>query len=217
MMRMLCAALAALLLLTAGAGASAEAGYNFKGLSLDELYDIRARLDAVIVEQEAAQGATHYEEGSYLVGRDLPEGDYALQERENAVFASVAVRTGDSADAALLLHKLISGQADVHLTKDAWVTLSEAWAWPLGTEPAMVAGDGSAGEGAYLVGVQLAPGMYEVTPDDRAPLASYGVYSGILGTNALLTRFEVLHAPTELALEDGEYVELSGCALTPIE
>ena len=215
MMRRLCVALMALLLLMTWGGALAEADYDFSGMGLDELYDIRARLDTAIARLEAAGGAHHYEDGSYLVGRDLPEGDYTLQEMENAVFASVAIRTEDSSDSALILHKLISGQVDVHLAKDTWVTLSEARAYPLGTEPSRISADGEAGEGAYLVGVQLAPGQYDVIMDDKAPLSSYSVYSGILGTDAKLTRFEVLHEQTELTLEEGEYVELSGCLLTP--
>lgn len=214
MKRILCACLAALLLM---AGWAALAEPDFSGLSLEELYAARLRLDAAIEALESAQGAGYYEDGSYLVGRDLPEGDYALQERENAVFASVVVRAGDSAGDALILHKLVSGQADLHLSKGTWVTLAEVLAWPLGAEPSLLGEDGSAGEGAYLVGEQLPPGDYVAVPEGKAPLSSYSVYSGILGAEAQLTKFEVLHGEVTLALEQGDYVELSGCRLNPAE
>lgn len=217
-MRRLLACCMALLLLGSCGVAQAAPDFDYTTLTIDELLELRAELDEVIEAKEAEESVGFYEDGTYLVGSDLPVGDYAIQERENAMFSSVSVRAGDSDDAALILHKLISGQLDIHLAKDTWVTLSEARAWPLGAEPSILHEDGSAGEGAYLVGIQLSAGDYLAKIDEKAPLASYSVYSGILGEeDALLTKFEVLHGETELELESGEYVELSGCTLTPIE
>ena len=194
MKRMLCACMAALLLSVTVAPALAE--YDFSGLTLEELYDVRARVDEAIATLEAGGDERYYEEGSYLVGADLPEGDYVLFERENAMFASVVVRSGDSSESALILHKLISGQADIHLTKDTWVTCSVVRSRPLAaaTEPA----DAD-------------------TVQDKAPLSSYSIYSGIPGTDAQLTKFEILHRETELSVSDGDYIELSGCVLSAIE
>ena len=188
MKRMLCACIAALLMSAILATALAE--YDFSGLTLEELYDVRARVDETIAALEAGGDVSYYEDGSYLVGADLPEGDYVLYERENAVFASVVVRAGDSAESALILHKLISGQADIHLAKDTWVTFAEVRARPM-EATAEVAAAGMAGEGAYLVGVQLPAGQYLVTAQDKAPLSSYSIYSGILGTDAQIGRAHV--------------------------
>lgn len=216
MKRMVCACLAALLLAT-GCAALATAGIDFSGLTLDQLYEAREALNAAISALEAENGATFFEDGSYLVGRDIPEGDYALQERENVMFASVVVRAGDTEADALLLHKLITGQADIHLETDTWVTLSGIRAWPLGTEPSRLAADGSAGEGAYLVGTQLPAGVYTASQDGWSPLSSYSIYSAIAGVEAQLTKFEVLHGDVTLILSEGDYIELSGCVLTPLE
>ena len=214
-MRRLLAWLLALLILTGGCGALAEAEYDFSSLSVAELYALREKLDETIETKEAEEGAGFYEEGTYLVGSDLPVGDYAIQERENAMFASVIVRAGKSADAPLILHKLISGQADVHLVRNTWVTFSEVRAWPLGAEPSLMNESGTVSEGAYLVGRQLPEGTYRVDVADRAPLSSYSVYSGILGSGQeTLTKFEVIHGDTELTLAVGDYVELSGATMT---
>ena len=213
MKRILCACLAALLLWAAAAAMAAE--YDFSGLTLEQLYDVRGQVDKAIEAQESAGEANFYDDGSYLVGTDLPEGDYVLIEQEDALFASVVVRAGGSADDALILHKLISGQADIHLKKDTWVTLSEVRARPL--EASEAADCSAVGEGAYLVGVQLPAGRYTAVAQDRAPLSSYSIYSGILGTDAQLTKFEVLHGEVELTLADGDYIELSGCTITAIE
>ena len=213
MKRVLCAALAALVL-TLG-GAQATPGLDFSGMTLEELYDARAELDAAIAALEGDGTPTFYEDGGYLVGEDIPEGDYALLEREDAVFASVVVRNGDSPDAELILHKLVTGRADIRLTKGTWVTFSELRVCPLGSEPEALDPDGSVGEGAYLVGRQLAPGRYTVSPVDRAPLSSYSVYTDMLGTQAQLIKFEVLHEAVALNLSEGDYVELSGCSMSP--
>ena len=60
----------------------------------------------------------------------------------------------------------------------------------------------------------LPAGRYAARPAEKAPLSSYSVYSGILGTGAQLLKFEVLHETVALELQEGEYVELSGCTLT---
>ena len=216
-MRRLMACLLATLMLAGGGAAQAAPDFDYTSLTIDELLELRAELDEVIEAKEAEESVGFYEDGTYLVGSDLPVGDYAIQERENAMFASVVVRAGKTADDPLILHKLISGQADVHLVRNTWVTFSEVRAWPLGAEPSLMGEDGAVGEGAYLVGKQVPAGTYRVAVADRAPLSSYSVYTDILGTQAQLIKFEVLHEAVALNLSEGEYVELSGCALSPIQ
>ena len=217
-MRRLMACLLATLMLAGGGAAQAAPDFDYTSLTIDELLALRAELDEVIEAKEAEESVGFYEDGTYLVGSDLPVGDYAIQERENAMFASVVVRAGKTADDPLILHKLISGQADVHLVRNTWVTFSEVRAWPLGAEPSLMGEDGAVGEGAYLVGKQVPAGTYRVAVADRAPLSSYSVYSGIVGSGKEeLLKFEVLHEEAELALEAGEYIELSGAVMTYIQ
>ena len=120
MIRKLWVCLVALALLVTTCAALAVPEYDFSGLTLAELYRVRAQLDAAIAALEASAGSGGYDAGSYLVGEDLPEGDYAVQELENAMFASVVIRTGDSEGDALILHKLVNGQLDIHLPKNIW-------------------------------------------------------------------------------------------------
>ena len=217
-MRRLWACLLALAVLATGCAACASADYDFSTLSIAELYALRAQLDEAIEAREAEEATGFYEDGTYLVGSDLPVGDYAIQERENAMFASVIVRAGKNPDDPLVVHKLVSGQADIHLVRNTWVTFFEVRAWPLGAEPSLMGDDGAVGEGAYLVGKQLPVGSYTVSVADKAPLSSYSVYSGILGSGKEeLIKFEVLHGDTELTLNAGDYVELSGATMTFIQ
>ena len=192
----------------------AQAEDSIDGMSLDALYALRERVDARISELEQASDPSYYDSGTYCVGTDLPAGDYMLLEYEDAVFASIIVRTEAAEDSGLLAHHLVNGQSVIHLEAGTWVTFSEARAYPLKKAPR--AGEGPWGEGGYLVGEMLPAGEYLLTPTDLAPLSSYSVYDGILGTNAQLTRFEVLRGETTIELHEGEYIELSGCGLKTI-
>lgn len=208
------ACLAALLVLLLAAGCAAAEAPDFSGMTLEQLYEVRAQLEARIEELEAEE-AVYYDDGRYFVGRDLPEGDYALTEREDSLFASVAVRRDESADGEVILYKLVNRSAVIRLEKNTWVTFMDLRAWPLGSEPESVREDGSVGEGGYLVGTQIPAGNYTLAPDEWAPLSSYSVYSGILGTGAKQIALEVLRGAKEMSLADGDYIELSGCTLTP--
>lgn len=209
--RTLAALLAALVLLAAAPSATAAPALDLNVLSLEELYGLRQQIDAQIAALESATGAVLYESGGYRVGTDIPAGDYALYENSDAVFASAVVRAGDSEESELVTYHLINGQAVIRLVPDTWLTLSEATAVPISQAEAV--SDGFAGEGGYLVGVTLPAGTYTAVPLEKAPLSSYSVYSGILGSNAQLLKFEVLHEATPITLAEGEYIELSGCGL----
>ncbi|MBR1559828.1 MAG: hypothetical protein IJ646_06275 [Clostridia bacterium] len=206
--------LSAVLILLLLGGALAE-GWDFSRQSLDELYAIRDLLNARIGELERSDGVQVYESGTYQVGSDLPAGDYVLVEYENAMFASVIIRESQAEDSNLLAHHLIDHQLVVRLEAGTWITFSEARAYPLDQAP--VAEDGVTGEGGYLVGALLPAGWYDVRLTDFAPLSSYSIYDGILGTGAQLTKFEVLRDTARIVLSDGEYIELSGCWLSPAE
>lgn len=186
-------------------------GLDIGDMTLEELYTARAAIEARIDELEQSDDAQVYDSGSYLIGTDIPAGDYLMVENDDAVFASVIVREGVTEDSGLVAHHLINRQAVAHLDEGKWMTLTESRAYPL--SQAAMDFDGVAGEGGYLVGVTLPAGRYNVVLDDKAPLSSYSVYDGVLGSNEQLLKFEVIREATELALSDGEYVELSGCRL----
>lgn len=211
MNRVLCIVAAlALLLMPAARGE-----YDIDCMSLESLYTLREAVNARISELEQAASQKVYDSGTYKVGSDIPIGDYVLMENEGAVFASVIVRTDESEDSDLVSHHLINGQAVIRLREDTWLTLSEARAYPLSQAPRD--DDGVYGEGGYWVGQTLPAGTYALSPADKAPLSSYSVYDGILGTDAQLTKFEVLHGTIAITVRAGEYIELSGCGLGPNE
>lgn len=206
-------ALLACAMLILGMAANA-AVWDIESLTLEELFAARDAIDARIGILEQSENARVYDSGSYLIGEDIPAGDYVLVENDDAVFASVIVREGVTEDSGLISHHLINRQAVVRLSEGKWMTLTEAQAYPLNLAPR--AEDGYADEGGYLVGVTIPAGRYSAQLIEKAPLSSYSVYDNILGADEQLIKFEVIRENTEITLNAGEYIELSGCRLTPI-
>ena len=191
---------------------AAWADVDYDAMTLEELYRAREEIERRIDALEASDDRV-YVAGSYLIGRDIPAGDYVLVEEDDAVFASVIVREGVTEDSGLVAHHLVNRQAAVRFTEGKWLTLTEARAYPLALAPK--AQDGNAGEGGYVVGVTLPAGTYTVLLNDKAPLSSYSVYDGVLGSGEQLLKFEVIREATDITLDPGEYIELSGCRLAP--
>ena len=190
----------------------AQADVDYDAMTLEELYRAREEIERRIDALEASDERV-YVAGSYLIGRDIPAGDYVLVEEDDAVFASVIVREGVTEDSGLVAHHLVNRQAAVRFTEGKWLTLTEARAYPLALAPK--AEDGNAGEGGYVVGVTLSAGTYTVLLNDKAPLSSYSIYDGVLGSGEQLLKFEVIREATDVNLNPGEYLELSGCRLAP--
>ena len=77
-MRRLLACCLTLTLLGACGAAQAAPDLDYTAMSIDELLELRAQLDEVIEAKEAEESVGFYEDGTYLVGSDLPVGDYAI-------------------------------------------------------------------------------------------------------------------------------------------
>lgn len=212
-MKRIACALLALVMLCGLTGAMAE-DIQFAGRSLDELYSLRERLNQAIDALEDAENIRVYDSGSYLVGDEMPAGDYVLIENEDAMFANVIVREASGDSTGMLSYDIINGQCVIRLSENTQVQLSQARAWPIAQAPRQE-GD-FVPEGSYLVGTLLRPGLYEIVPAKGAPLPSYSIYDGILGTDAQLIQFETVRQNKAIELFDGNYIELSGCGLATI-
>ena len=185
---------------------------DLSNASLEELLDLRERVSQRIDELKT-DGPKCYGSGTYAVGLEIPVGVYLVLEEDHSIFPSVMVRQGASADSQLLYYEMLIHQAVIQLTPGTYLTLSDALAYPFDEAPEAGLVDGVGEEGGYWIGVQVPAGRYMIRPDDNAPLSSFSIYSGILGTNAQTLRFELIYEETEVILETGQYIMLSGCSL----
>ena len=199
------------------AGAEEGAAGSFDDLdlsqaTLEELYDLLARVTRQI-DLLKTDNSSFYASGTYAVGTDIPVGVYLVLEEDHAIFPSVMVRQGPAAESALNSYEMIINQAVIQLTAGTYVTFNDAIAYPFDSAPDAGLTKGVGAEGGYWVGIQIPAGHYLVTADEKAPLSSFSLYSGVLGTNAQLLRFELVYDPIELYLETGQYIALSGCSI----
>ena len=222
-MRRIAFLLAGLMLLLALPGALAESGKpDYAGLdltqaSLDELKDLYERIALEIESRDTAE-APFFPSGTYAAGLDMPAGIYLVREDEHGIFPSMTVRRGSMPDSPLESYEIIIKQAVVQISTGTFVTLTDAVAYPFESVTEDWLAGGEAGEGGYWVGPQIPEGTYRIVADEKAPLSSYSVYSGILGTNPQLERFETVNDEIETALVSGQYIVLSGCSIAlPLE
>lgn len=215
-MRKILSAIILVILTILPAAASAQAEIpDVESLSLEQLFALRAAVDAKIRELEDEKAPIHYESGTYLIGTDMPAGIYTLKEDAYALFPSVIVRADDAAQGALIEYSMVINTAMIALEPGMYVTLTDVIAYPYERETAETALDqnGTAQEGAYWVGAQIPEGTYQISVADKAPLSSYSVYDDIPGRESQLVKFEVIDAPVEISLKSGEYISLSGSSL----
>ncbi len=213
MRRIICLALMSLILLGV-----ARAEGDLSGLTLSELYDLRRSVDRRIEELEDAGVKPHYKSGTYRVGVDMPEGVYVLQDDGAALFPSVLVRADGEDGGEVLNYELVIPTAVMRFVSGSFVTLSDVTAYPFELAPEVgLDQEGAAFEGGYWVGEQIPAGYYRVLPDEKAPLSSYSVYDDVPGAGAHLLKFEVVDEPIELALDRGQYVNMSGCGIQWIQ
>ena len=196
--------------------AAAPAEIDISDLSLEELKALRDQINSRIEQLE--EDSPHvYEGGTYAVGSDIPAGIYLVLEDEYGIFPSVIVREGAATDSHLESYEIVLNQAVIQLTAGTYVIFNDAVAYPYDSAPEATLVDGVGEEGGYWVGVQIPAGKYLISAADKAPLSSYSIYAGILGTDAALIRFEVVNDPIEIELVTGQYISLSGCTISAQE
>lgn len=197
------------------AGMAAIADIDLTDATLGELQDLQARIEQRISELKGAESQRVFISGTYRVGEDMPAGVYLLAEEAYAIFPSVMVRDSDAQDSELKEYDLVINHAVVRMNAGDYVTLTDVFAYPFDLAPAVEPVNGLYDEGGYWVGMQLDAGDYVIESVDKAPLSSYSVYDGVLGTSASLLKFEVVYDSVNITLETGEYIALSGCTIRP--
>lgn len=226
-MRILRTVMLTLLLLFTGA-ALAEITIDPATATMDELIAARDLLEAEIHAREAAMteaptqdaapdaDVSPYSSGAYRVGVDIPEGLYAIYPDEGARVSSISVRATVNDEEQLLVFESVRTQMAVELNDGQRLDLVNAHALPLEASPEADPSNGDVCNGGYLVGIHLPAGQYLLTPLKGTLLPSYSIQTGPAGSSAIILNFSVVHEPSEISLENGEYIQLNDCLLTPV-
>lgn len=227
-MRILRTGALTLLLLFTGA-ALAEITIDPATATMDELIATRDLLNAEISAREAAmteaptqtaaaadENVSPYSSGAYRVGPEIPAGLYAIYPDEGSRVSSISVRATVNGEEQLLVFESVRTQMAVELSDGQKLELVNAHALPLDASPEVDPSNDEICNGGYLVGVHLPAGQYRLTPLKGTFLPSYSVQTGPAGASTIILTFSVVHEPTEISLEDGNYIQLNDCLLTPL-
>ncbi len=209
--RKFCACALMLTLLTHPA--LAEIAIDPATATLEELIEARDQLNAEIDARRAADAA-RFVSGKYVVGTDMPAGLYVVYPDEGARLSSISMRARVKDEDQLIGFESVRVQIVVELFDGQTVELSNANAVPLELTAAVDLSEGEVCNGGYLVGTHLAAGEYTLTPLRDALLTSYSVQTGPSGSLSSILAFAMIHEPTNITLEDGNYIQLTNCTLT---
>lgn len=171
-----------------------------------------ASLTALAAESEETiqeeRQAVIYPKGSYIVGKDIPEGEYAVfADSEDNLYATASFSLyKDDTDQTTIGKFSVQNHGLVHLYPGQHLVITRGWA--------VAAQDGDLTlkpAGMYLAGRDIEPGTYRLTP-----LTSEGGYAAVYRDVRYYYDYQVsyrrFYEPTEIQIEEGQYLELGDVA-----
>lgn len=113
-------------------------------------------------EQEQTESKTYtpYEEGTYKVGTDIPEGEYILLTRNGQGYFSVSSDSTGTID-SIICNDNFSSNTIITVSNNQYFEIVGAIAIPIEQEPAV----SFPGEGMYKAGLHFKSGEYKVVAD----------------------------------------------------
>ena len=151
-----------------------------------------------------------YPAGMYLVGKDIPSGDYYLEGSELTAMIYQSPEVTSESD---YRGSTFETRAYVTLKEGEYFELTGGTAVPADNAKAYESSDGTYPSGMYLVGKDLPAGTYTLTPtgmDAAAVVLSDATYDA----TSIVQRVQSGEADS-LTLEEGQYVLLFSMKLTP--
>lgn len=155
-----------------------------------------------------------YSSGSYTVGTDMAPGQYAIYPDEDARVSSLSIHSLEKDEWVLSSFEVVRVQLAAEFHEGEQIDLVNAHAVPLSSSRA-VDPSSEICNGGYVVGVHLPAGTYVLSPTVDALLSSYSLQTGPVGAQVSILGFSVIHESVEITLEDGNYIQLINCLLTP--
>ncbi len=151
-----------------------------------------------------------YGAGSYVVGKDIPAGEYAvfadgLEEGKPYRTCSFTLYKSDS-DEKLIGKFRFENHGLVSLYDGQHLILASGYA-----VPAEGAGLTLSPYGMYLAGRDMEPGRYRITPL-TADGGYYALYSDVRYYYDYQDEYRMFLEPVEITVTEGQYLELGGAA-----
>lgn len=150
---------------------------------------------------------TRYDSGMYLVGKDIPAGEYAIFAERSLGYMEV---TSDSSGnfESILCNENFSYNTIVTLEEGRYFSMSGAYAVPM--EEAQI---DTSGSGMFKVGVNIPAGEYKIIVDENASmgLGYLEVASDSSHDFASIRTNDNIESSTYISVNEGEYLTLNDC------
>ncbi len=163
-----------------------------------------------------AQENKFYSSGEYVVGEDIPEGEYQLIIEKEQIYSSFK-RTEDGFDGDIIeIENFNAGVFFVTLKAGEYFSLNNAKAYPISSVFIYESKDGNYYESMYRVGIDIPQGEYLLT---LSPNENYASFTRFEDTD----EFDIIQIDNFegnryfVTVKDGEYFKLNNCFATPVE
>ncbi len=153
-----------------------------------------------------------YPSGTYLVGTDIPAGEYLLVSSvgdEYRHFYAGVYTAPDCENDSEISGGFYSYSAIVLLEEGTYFEFS--WAICYDRTKNNVPNDPFEHPGMFQVGVDIDPGTYVLTPWED--YASYQIYTELGTVAPILSDSNRVESQAEITLEEGEYLYLADCVI----
>ena len=150
---------------------------------------------------------TRYESGMYLVGTDIPAGEYAIFAERGMGYMEVDSDSSGNFD-SILCNDNFTYNTIVTLEEGRYLSMTSAYAVPL--EEAQI---DTSGNGMFKVGVHIPAGEYRIVVDEDASMG-WGYIEVATDSSHQFDSIRTndnIEASAYISVSDGEYLTLSDC------
>lgn len=169
-------------------------------INLCSMYGIEAAPDAISTGEENMP-YVKYPQGHYLVGTDIPAGEYVLFMDSSAAWAYYSV-SEDSNENYIITNDIFFSNRIITVDNNQYFLLRGCHAVPL----QLVDELNTSTEGVFKVGVHLPAGRYRVAPTNNDNIGTYRIYSDSHCKN--VDSIEFFETEVYVTVQKGQYLYL---------
>ncbi|WP_249872383.1 hypothetical protein [Oceanobacillus saliphilus] len=178
------------------------------GSAADETDELEESTEPV-VEEETNDGAT-IESGTYIVGEEIPAGEYLVFSNGMAYIESSSDSTGSLE--SIIFNDNLMGDAHSYVTvKDGeYFKLQGGYMYPVNEAPSVIPEDGVYEDGMYKVGQDIPAGEYKVLLNHNAAagMGYLEVSSDSSHQLGSIVTNELAQADMYITVSEGQYLKL---------
>lgn len=149
-----------------------------------------------------------YINGTYVVGDDIPAGEYYVAPAKNSTQSEFYV--ANSSDDKVVRSENVINNDFVRLQEGEYVVLNGTYALPVNEMPDLTPKDGIYSAGVYRVGIDIPAGEYELHATSKEE-SYYSVTNDMNGNKIDQSNNLEEGKSTTITISDGQFLTLENC------